>query len=274
MSTWASLAGAYEILNTSTGIENTHMAPQNTAEIAKTLKSQSLKIKAAFYHAQRGTLDYGRIKTSPEYLGYLRTSQLLPKIDLMKLTSAREKIAFWVNVYNSMVIHAVIAMGVQGSVDKTPGFFSDAAYLIGGNPFSLNEIEHGVLRANLPKDASGQTQFKLGDPRRRFSLAPEDFDARVHFVLHCASRSCPPIAFLEPETLPQQLDLAARSFIGTDPEIREDGVYVSRIFDWYQRDFKPSVRDFLMTYAKDDVKNALKKYPLKFKEYDWSLNGF
>ena len=38
------------------------------------------------------------------------------------------------------------------SIEKVPGFWKIHAYKIGGQVFNLDEIEHGVLRANRGKN--------------------------------------------------------------------------------------------------------------------------
>jgi len=52
------------------------------------------------------------------------------------------------NIYNTAVIHGVIELGLEKSVKELPGFFNRVTYEIGGFHFSLNEMEHGILRGN------------------------------------------------------------------------------------------------------------------------------
>ena len=91
---------------------------------------------------------------NPNYIRY--TDEILPqlnKIDLDSFKTKEDKLAFWINIYNALVLHSVINFKITKSV-KEKGysgmtrFFSEAAYTIGGYRFSLEEIEHGILRAN------------------------------------------------------------------------------------------------------------------------------
>ncbi len=74
-------------------------------------------------------------------------------------------------------------------------------------------------------------------PRRAHVLHP--MDVRIYFVLHCASRSCPPIRVYEPARLAAQLELATRAFVDAetqvDPAARTLAVLV--LFKWYRDDF-------------------------------------
>ncbi|WOH15681.1 hypothetical protein DCAR_0935224 [Daucus carota subsp. sativus] len=95
----------------------------------------------------RQHLNYTAISTSEEFRRYVILVKDLHRIDLFSL-SAKERIAFFLNLYNAMVIHAVIKVGHPvGMVDRR-SFNNDFLYVIGGQPYSLGEIKHGILRSN------------------------------------------------------------------------------------------------------------------------------
>ena len=68
------------------------------------------------------------------------------------------------------------------------------AYNVGGLLFTLDEIEHGVLRCNKghPKD-----QKPMFSDEARKSLSLSFLDPRIHFALNCGATSCPPIRLLK-----------------------------------------------------------------------------
>ena len=92
------------------------------------------------------------------------------------------RLAFWINLYNALVVHSVLESGVEDSVREQEGFFDRYAYRVGGLTFTPNDIEHGVLRG---------AKFEPGDARAAH-VAPR-LDPRLHFALNCASAGCPPI---------------------------------------------------------------------------------
>ena len=58
--------------------------------------------------------------------------------------------AFFINIYNALIVHATIVKGVPDDTFKRLKFFDEAKYDIGGLQYSANDIEHGVLRSNRP----------------------------------------------------------------------------------------------------------------------------
>lgn len=69
--------------------------------------------------------------------------------------------------------------------------WSSFAYNLGGHVFSLDEMEHGILRANAPHPSGKRLLPDEADPRLK--LAMKELDFRIHFALNCGAKSCPPI---------------------------------------------------------------------------------
>ena len=129
---------------------------------------------------------------------------------------------------------------------------------IGGIKYSLDDIEHGILRK------------KYREPR-------------IHFALVCASASCPKLrreAFTA-ERLDSQLNDQARDFL-TDStknvvKVTNNTVYLSKIFRWFKGDFvsgRQSIQSYIASFFEGEL--AKKLHAGEFKErylpYDWSLN--
>jgi len=179
------------------------------------------------------------------------------------------------------VIHGVIELGLQRSVKEFPRFFDRVGYQIGGYRFSLNDMEHGVLRGDRRPPYKLFRPFRKGDLRLDFIIAP--MDPRIHFALVCGARSCPPIAFYEADQIDFQLDLAAASFINSSRvDIRPDerAVILSMIFKWYQPDFgkgRDGVIDTLLRFLdegekKEFLRQSRDKVRIRYQPYDWNLN--
>ncbi len=123
---------------------------------------------------------------------------------------------------------------------------------------------------------------------RRTSLAGLEFrrikrylavDPRGHFALVCASAGCPPLrgGVFHGDALDEELDLAARAFMrpGAGYELRDDALWLNRIFKWYCKDFEAmgGPRAVWERYAPaDDVERARGKR-IRYLRYDWSLNA-
>ncbi len=99
-----------------------------------------------------GKVDYAGFHASQEYEEYRqKCSALLQGYQPEKLLTISAQRAFWINIYNALLIDAVIAFDVQQSVTEGKlgiiTFFRRAAYRIDGKRVSLGQIEHGSCAA-------------------------------------------------------------------------------------------------------------------------------
>ena len=90
-------------------------------------------------------------------------TQDLQRVNLLEL-SENEKLPYFLNLYNAMVIHAIIRVGCQEGVINRRSF-PDFQYLIGGYPYSLSTIKNGILRNNRRSPYSLIKPFGKGDRR-------------------------------------------------------------------------------------------------------------
>ena len=255
-------------------------ATASATEIAERLRKlrNQLKVEALDEHGQ---VDYRKLQDSPTFDEMKATSGLLQAIDPSDIGDDDARIAFWINLYNVLAIHGVLALGIRESVMETPSFFGVVAYRVGDFVLTLDEIENGVLRRNAPHPATGARLFGDDDPR--LGLCPFRVDPRIHAALVCASTSCPPVEFYEASKLDEQLDLATLNYVAADVQV-DDAAQVVRVpitFRYYQSDFGriQGVRIFLLKYARGEQRAALEAafeagYGLDYHRYDWSLNSF
>jgi hypothetical protein len=173
-----------------------------------------------------------------------------------------EQIAFWVNAYNARVLDGVIRRpGLKSVLDvrrvlgiPTLGFFREQRVTAGARR-SLDDIEHRILRA------------RYAEPR-------------LHFVLNCASVSCPalPERTLTAATLEADLDSATRRFLADSTRNRIDptgGMHLSAIFKWYAEDFRKSdgsIQAFVLRH-RPERPGLRPDLPVEYLDYDWTLNG-
>ena len=104
-------------------------------------------------------------------------------------------------------------------------------------------------------------------------------EPRLHFVLNCASASCPklPAHALHAVSLDATLDAAAAAFLADPARNRiapAEELQLSSIFKWYRGDFEAaagSLPAFLARHWKGAPLRG--DEPIHFLAYDWSLNG-
>ena len=230
-----------------------------------------------------GHVDYAALRAGSLYDDFRHCTGKLRAFDPSTLPDRNAWLAFWINLYNTLVLDAVIALGVQRSVmERRAGmaFFRQAAYIVGGQRMSCDDIEHGILRANRGHPFYPGRQFRSSDPRLKCVIEP--FDARIHFALNCASRSCPQIRAYSPEKLDSQLDLATRSYLAADVQIipEENALYLSSIFKWSAKDFggRAGIIEFVLSHLSDKpellwLSDERSRVSLRYKPYDWNLNN-
>lgn len=186
-----------------------------------------------------------------------------------QLQTDDEKKAFWINLYNGYV---------QATLSKNPdayksrsAFFKSKQLKIAGLHLSLDDIEHGILRRSKIKWSGGYLS-NLFPGKTEKELRVNKLDYRLHFALNCGAKSCPPIAFYNPENLNKQLDIAATAYLTGEAEYDKEMniVKLSAIMGWFRNDFggKKGMRKLLKEKAiiPDTVKPKI-----KFKSYDWTL---
>lgn len=245
-------------------------------DVAGHLKALVGAVAAEASDPASGRLDYGRARGNPAYARYRQRAGTLHAFDPGTLAGRDARLAFWINLYNALVIDAVIQLGVRTSVMEVPGFFWRVAYGVGGVAYSLDDIEQGVLRGNADHPILRRPLLGQHDPRRRQVIEPPD--ARVHFALTCATRSCPPVRVYDAPHIDRQLDLAAWNFInggGVEVDLDRRIVRLSQIFRWYARDFG-SPLEFVARYLADGPEKSLLQessdLTADYLPYDWRLN--
>jgi hypothetical protein len=181
--------------------------------------------------------------------------------------------AFLINAYNAFTIEKILQRYPKirsirdfGTVFGNP--WKDKFFKLFGAPAYLDQVEHEILRKDGVYD-----------------------EPRVHVAVVCASIGCPMLrneAFV-PERLELQLEDAMRRFMGDRSRNRYNPatgrLEVSRIFDWYGKDFEKghkgfaSVRQALARYAdlladrpEDRALVRAQKPEVAFLDYDWALN--
>lgn len=212
-------------------------------------------------HSHDGLVDYPAIQQDDRFARYLAH---LGQIDPHQVRR-EDRLAFWLNVYNAFTIQRVLEKyPTRSLINKLAYLFRRSAFHVrfielAGEHFSLNDIEHGIIRP-------------AGEPR-------------IHFALVCAAMSCPPLreeAYL-PDKLDSQLDDQARRFLHDPTKNQFDfdaqEVYLSKIFQWFAEDFasdRNGVLVYVSRYFPAGQADLLQAQPESFKirylPYDWTLN--
>jgi hypothetical protein len=230
--------------------------------------------------SEQGEVNYQQLRTSAIYQELVEKSKGLIHFPIEELVSDDQRKVFWINLYNVLAIHGVIALGIEKSVMEVPGFFESVAYNVGGQLYQLDDIEQGILRGNAIHPVSKRKLFGEDDPRLPYKVSR--LDPRIHMVLVCASRSCPPVAFLEEQDLEVRLDQACELFVQANVHVKAESsqLQVPILFYYYADDFgtEQQWREFLLQYADDSLRSELQtawehNFEVIYERYDWTLNS-
>jgi len=205
-----------------------------------------------------GWVDYGAWKAD--------TAGLVQYLDLLsshhpnkKNWSQNQRFAYWINAYNAFTVKIMVdnwpvasIKDIKGGIGFVNSIWDQKFITIEGNEYSLNNIEHGIIR-------------------------PKFEDQRIHMAVNCASVSCPSLlneAFTA-ENVDAQLDKqyrkAFKSFRNdlSDPQNPK----ISSIFKWYSADLEwnnTSLEAFVEKYGEVNLPDGVK---FSYLDYNWSANS-
>lgn len=180
-------------------------------------------------------------------------------------------LAFWINLYNAGTQLLVARRpDLYESSLRTVRFFRANCVTVAGTELSLDDIEHGILRGSQSKYGLGYVPRLFPNPlEKRYAL--DTVDPRIHFACNCGAASCPAIRYYEPETVDDQLELAAETYLESTVEYDEAAgvVRVPRVFLWYRGDFGggSGIRQLLKEY---ELLPAEASPKLKHQSWDWT----
>lgn len=172
-----------------------------------------------------------------------------------------EQLAYWINLYNAATVELILEHYPVDTIrDIGEGMFSrgpwdDELLEIEGEDLTLNDVEHRIIR-------------------------PIWQDARIHYVVNCASIGCPSM-YPEPltaENWDRVFEEAAVDYTGHPRGVSFDDArpVLSEIYNWYSEDFGDSfegVVNHLERYVDDDTAARLREFDRRVRyEYDWALN--
>lgn len=199
------------------------------------------------YVSDSGKVNYKGFKADKDKLqAYL---DLLAANPINKQWSRNDKMAYWINAYNAFTVKLIVDNYPIASIMKIHnGKAWDKKWIkLGSETYSLNQIENDILR-------------------------PQYKDARIHFAVNCAAKSCPPLLnrAWTAANLEANFEKQAKAFINNSSfnSISEKKVQVSRIFEWYAGDFGDLIA-YLNKYSNVKIKSNAR---ISYREYNWDLN--
>ncbi len=181
----------------------------------------------------------------------------IAKADITKF-SKMEKLAFYINAYNALVIKNIIDHHNIHSPLDVDGFFKKIKFKVTGKQITLDELEH-------------QYTLKID------GVLP-------HFGLVCGAKSCPKILpkAYNGKSVITDLKKNAKEFLANPKknyfDKSENILYLSEIFNWFKNYFiskHGTIINAVKILSQNKIwqKNLSESTKIKYLNYDWKLNA-
>ncbi|KAJ0608005.1 putative ternary complex factor MIP1, leucine-zipper [Helianthus annuus] len=206
-----------------------------------------------------GSMEFsGPYFTTLEVQGFCKTTQRLSSVEhkqqnfrslILKLEHVdprklkhEEKLAFWINVHNALVMHAYLVHGTPRGALKRISLVQKAAYNIGGHNLSVGDIQSTILGCRLPHPGQWfqsllfqSPKYKSRDARKAYAMKhPQPL---AYFALCSGSHSDPMVRVYTPKSVFQELEIAKEEYIHTNFKIQKgQKIYLPKLVDLYAKE--------------------------------------
>ncbi|XP_051127445.1 uncharacterized protein LOC127248920 [Andrographis paniculata] len=203
------------------------------------------------------SLDISR-KTNATFL-IRRLKLLLNKLASVKFDglSHQQKLAFWINIYNSCIMNAVLENGP----DMIVAHMQKATIKVGGHVVNALMIEHLILRLPYHLKYTCSKSAKNNDESKICrTLGLEWSEPLVTFALSCGSWSSPAVRVYTASEIEAELETAKREYLQAAVGISgtTNKLMIPKLLDWYVLDFAKdmdSLLDWICLQLPDDVRD-------------------
>ncbi|KAK6796835.1 hypothetical protein RDI58_004536 [Solanum bulbocastanum] len=195
----------------------------------------------------------------------------LEVIDPGKL-SHEEKLAFWINIHNALVMHAFLSYGIPQKNVKRVYLLLKAAYNVGGHVVSANVIQNSILGCRVSNPGkwlrlllSSRGKFKAGDERRTYAI--EHPEPLLHFALCSGNHSDPAVRVYTPKRVFQELEAAKEEYIRATFGLKKDQkVVLPKVVESFAKDsglLPAGVLEMIQQYLPESLTRSIEKIQQK-----------
>ncbi|KAI3721192.1 hypothetical protein L2E82_32198 [Cichorium intybus] len=197
-----------------------------------------------FTQITRNTLDHTRISECSKEVVKLRTlMQKLCSVELNLLTN-KQKLAFWINIYNACIMHAFLQHGLPSTQEKLLLLMNKAVINIGGIVVNALGIEHFILRhpSNSGYGPADEREMLL---RHTYGLGfPEP---NVTFALCRGCWSSPALRVYTAEDIVNELATARLEYLEASVGVvsKKKMIMIPKLLQWHIKDFADDMESLL-----------------------------
>ncbi|KAM3252789.1 hypothetical protein P3L10_006859 [Capsicum annuum] len=194
-----------------------------------------------------------------------RLKILFGKLSSVKLEGLthQQKLAFWINTYNSCVMNAFIEHGIPETAEQVVSLMQKATINVGGHFLNAIMIEHFILRLPYHLKYTCSKSTKDNELKVRSVFGLEWSEPLVTFALSCGSWSSPAVRVYTASQVETQLETAKRDYLQAAVGISSTNkLIIPKLLDWYLLDFAKdldALLDWVCLQLPDELRNQTMK---------------
>lgn len=187
-------------------------------------------------------------RTSNSLFLIRRLKLLLGRLASVKLEGLthQQKLAFWINIYNSCMMNAFLEHGIPESPEIIVALMQKATINVGGHMLNAITIEHFILRLPYHSKYTFSKCGKIDELTVRSIFGLELSEPLVTFALSCGSWSSPAVRVYTAAHVEEELEAAKRDYlqaaVGISPVKK---LAIPKLLDWYLLDFAKDFESLL-----------------------------
>ncbi|WJX55408.1 hypothetical protein P8452_41182 [Trifolium repens] len=228
------------------GESKTKTPPHDPYGICPVSKTKDIGAYNSFREIEASTIDFNRMKNSAFLINRLKfLFGKLASVNLKGLTH-QEKLAFWINTYNSCMMNAYLEHGIPESPEMVVALMQKATIVVGGHLLKAITIEHFILRLPYYLNFTCLKAAKNDEMKARGIFGLEWSEPLVTFALSCGSWSSPVVRVYTASQVDNELETAKRDYLQAAVGItKTNKLIIPKILDWFLLDFAKDLESLL-----------------------------
>ncbi|RLN40252.1 hypothetical protein C2845_PM01G49530 [Panicum miliaceum] len=159
------------------------------------------------------SLDLRGFSTSPLLTKLRQMLEALQRVDLRSL-SHQQKLAFWLNVYNTCIMHGILQHGLPSNSEKLLALKNKATINVLGQTFNALVIENFILRQpSSVKEEFWRCDVDVEEQQVRELYGLKTSEPNILFALCCGIRSSPALRTYKADRVSMDLEKAKLEYL-------------------------------------------------------------
>nr|VDD30087.1 unnamed protein product [Brassica oleracea] len=215
-------------------------------EICSSFRSRDIGPYKNFINVKAASVNQNRMSSSYAFLIRQLKGLLgrLSSVNLQQLNQ-QEKLAFWINIYNSCMMNGFLEHGIPESPELVVTLMRKASINVGGHFLNAITIEHFILRLPYHSKYISPKSSKKNEMAARSRFGLEFSEPLVTFALSCGSWSSPAVRVYTTDKVEEELEAAKREYLEASVGISRTKMGIPKLMEWYSHDFAKDTESLL-----------------------------